>query len=52
MMDDSLLRCPACGHVASLDSFDVVGADVGYLFCTQCHFLALAMITRALEAKP
>lgn len=32
-----LLRCPTCEHIDTLDGFDVLGADEGCVFCTDCH---------------
>jgi hypothetical protein len=35
--NDCLVACPDCGHKDSIQGFDVVGADPGHVFCTQCH---------------
>lgn len=32
-----IYRCPQCGKEADWDGLDVVGADDGCLFCTDCH---------------
>lgn len=37
MADECLQRCPECGCVAPLDSFDVLLADDGKLFCPNCN---------------
>lgn len=29
-------QCPKCGYVGEIDTFDVLGADEGKLFCPQC----------------
>lgn len=33
---DPLYRCEFCGNVAPLDDWDVLGADVGNVFCNAC----------------
>lgn len=35
--DSHLISCPECEYTGTLDDFDVIGADEGNLFCTQCH---------------
>ena len=35
--NDCMVRCPKCGKVETLDGFDVLGADDGCVFCTDCH---------------
>ena len=32
-----LLRCPVCGYVGRLLTFDVAGADVDKVFCPECQ---------------
>lgn len=34
---DELYRCPNCGHVAPLESYDVLGAPEGTLWCNWCN---------------
>ncbi len=34
--DDTLLRCPECGHADILDGFDSLGADPDCVFCNNC----------------
>lgn len=31
-----MVECPACGHTDDIQGFDVLGADWGCVFCTQC----------------
>ena len=35
--ETEMVQCPSCGHVDDLDGFDVLFADYGCVFCTQCH---------------
>ncbi len=35
--DSEIVNCPNCGKVSDVDGFDVLGADEGCLFCTDCH---------------
>lgn len=35
--DDPIYRCPGCGKESDCDGCDVIGADPGCLFCTDCH---------------
>lgn len=32
-----IYRCPHCGKIADAEGCDVLGADEGCLFCTDCH---------------
>lgn len=34
--DYELLTCPQCGHMDTMDGFDVMGACDDNVFCTQC----------------
>lgn len=35
-LTELVVWCPACGHRGSLNSFDVLGADPGFVFCPKC----------------
>ncbi len=35
-MNGEAVKCPECQHVGSLNSFDVLGADGGKVFCPKC----------------
>jgi hypothetical protein len=35
--DREMVECPVCHKVDDVDSFDVLGADDGCVFCTNCH---------------
>ena len=34
------ITCPACGNIDTLENYDVMGADEGFIFCNKCgcHF--------------
>lgn len=32
-----IYKCPKCGKEADEDGLDILGADPGCLFCTDCH---------------
>lgn len=36
-IDSPLCLCPECGHIDTIENFDVGGADEGNLFCNRCH---------------
>lgn len=36
-IDEAIVRCLKCGHIDSLEQFDVGGADDGKVFCNQCN---------------
>lgn len=31
------VKCESCDTIDDIDSYDVLGADDGYLFCNHCH---------------
>jgi hypothetical protein len=34
--DDPPVTCPSCGKIDDIDGFDILGADEGCIFCTDC----------------
>ena len=37
LLDLDLIKCPDCGHVDTLDGFDIGGACSNNVFCIRCH---------------
>ena len=41
------IKCPHCGRVETVEGYDVLGADDGFVFCTSCHGMFLLAAAEA-----